>query len=236
LNRGQAERSRGLPNGLHSLCRKMETAILKIDADNPEPRQLEQAAEVIWRGGIAAVPTDTVYGLAADPANAAAVKRIYEVKGRDFRRPLILLAANLEMVERLDLQILDLARKAMEHFWPGGLTLVLQAAPSVPQHLLAGGTTIGLRIPAHPVALGLIEMAGFPLASTSANRSGSPSALRSEEVIEALGEEIDLVIDSGPASLGVESSVVDFTQSPPRLLREGCLTRQALEQVLGGIE
>jgi len=217
----------------------METRILCIDADNPQPELLEQAAEILWRGGVIAAPTDTVYGLLADPANQAAVQHIYEVKGRDFRRPLILLVADVATVERLCPQVPPLARQAMTRFWPGGLTIILEKGPAIPDHLTAGGETIGLRLPAHAVALGLIRAAGFPLASTSANRSGEPAATSAQPIETALQGEIDLIIDSGPTPLGVESSVVDFTPairgSPPRLLREGGLPRQTLEKVLGEI-
>jgi L-threonylcarbamoyladenylate synthase len=213
----------------------METRILKIDAEDPEPERLEEAAGVIWRGGIAAVPTDTVYGLAADPANERAVRRIFEVKGRDCRQPLVLLAADMEMVARLDLEMPELAQKAMAHFWPGGLTVIVGKGPKVPEYPLAGSGSVGLRRPAHKAAVGLIEAAGFLLASTSANRSGEPSAISAEMAADIFRGEIEMVIDSGAAPAGRESSVVDFTQSPPRLLREGCISRETLERILGGL-
>ncbi len=213
--------------------RTVNTRILEIDAENPQPERLEEAAAAIWHGGIVAAPTDTVYGLFADPANGEAVGRIYEVKGRDFRRPLILLVADMEMVERLQPHIPDVARKAMEQFWPGGLTVILEKTTAVPDHLLAGGTTVGLRLPAHPVTTGLIEAVGFPLASTSANRSGQPAAANPEVIAETFADEMEMVINSGPAPVGRESSVVDFTQSPPLLVREGCFSRQILEAAIG---
>jgi len=217
----------------------METRILKIDSLHPELKLLQEAAEVIRRGGIVAGPTDTVYGLFADLNNEAAVTRIYRIKGRDFRRPLILLIADQEAATQLCAEIPDLAREAMARFWPGGLTIILEKSSRVPDYLTSGGKTIGLRLPAHPVMEGLIRAAGTPLASTSANRSSLPAARSAQEIMKELAGEIELIIDAGPAPLGLESSVVDFTPLasglPPRLLREGCLKRKTLEAALGAL-
>jgi L-threonylcarbamoyladenylate synthase len=215
----------------------METSILVINAQSPEPQLLEQAAGVLRRGGVVAAPTDTVYGLLADPANEAAVQSIYQIKGREPRRPLILLVSNIQMAKRLFSEISPLAQKAMQHFWPGGLTIILPAPPAIPKALLGGGNTIGLRWPNHAVVMGLIEKAGFPLASTSANLSGQPPAREASVVLQSLEGEIDLLIDAGPAPLGGPSSVLDFSAGEsPRLLRPGSISRGQLEAVLGTIQ
>jgi L-threonylcarbamoyladenylate synthase len=210
--------------------------ILTIDPDNPDPALLQQAAAVLHQGGVIAAPTDTVYGLFADPANEAAVRRIYAVKGRDFRQPLILLIADWEMLSPLCSEIPPLARKAGEHFWPGGLTVILPKSPAVPSYI-SGDETIGVRWPKHPVMEGLIKAFGGPLASTSANRSGRPAAASAEVAQQSLGKEIDLIIDAGPSPLGEPSTVLDFTAGEiPRLLRQGSHSPQYLEAVLGPIQ
>ena len=217
----------------------MDTSILKIDSFHPELELLQEAAEVIRRGGIVAGPTDTVYGLFAEANNAAAVTRIYQIKGRDFRRPLILLIADKDAATQLCAEIPDLAREAMARFWPGGLTVILEKSSRVPDYLTSGGKTIGLRWPAHGVTEELIRAADTPLASTSANRSTQSAARSAQEIMNVLAGEIELIIDAGPAPLGLESSVVDFTPAasglPPRLLREGCLERKTLEAALGAL-
>lgn len=217
----------------------MPSPLLTIDANHPEPELLAQAADFLRRGGVIAAPTDTVYGLLADPADPVAVRRIYEIKGRDFRRPLILLVSSIAMAEQYCSRLPDLARSAMQHFWPGALTIILERSAAVPDHLLAGGNTIGLRMPNHAVPLGLMDTLGFPLASTSANRSTQPAATCASQIAVAFPAELDLIIDSGVAPLARESSVVDFTPTlagdPPRLLREGAVARGRFARLLGPI-
>jgi L-threonylcarbamoyladenylate synthase len=210
--------------------------LLKIDPAHPDPELLQQAAAALRQGGVIAAPTDTVYGLFADPANEAAVGRIYIVKGRDFCQPLILLITAWEMLPPLCLEIPLLARKAMEHFWPGGLTVILPKSPAVPSYI-SRSETIGIRWPKHLVMEGLLKAFGAPLASTSANRSGRPAATSAAAVQEALGGGIDLIIDAGPSPLGEPSTVLDFTSGAiPRLLRSGSISPEDLADVLGPLQ
>jgi L-threonylcarbamoyladenylate synthase len=209
--------------------------LIKVDPIYPDPEVLRQAAEVIRGGGIVAAPTDTVYGLLADPDNAAAVARIYAIKGRARRQPLILLIADLAMLPSLCGDIPESAGKAMERFWPGGLTLVLEKSPALPD-TFSGDASIGIRWPRHEVVEGLIKAAARPLASTSANLSGRPPATSAEMVLEELSGKVDLILDAGPSPRGEASSVLDFAGGePPRLLRPGSISRQELEAVLGPV-
>jgi len=209
---------------------------LTISPDNPDFALLKQAAGMIRQGGVIAAPTDTVYGLFADPANKTAVQKIYAIKGRDFRRPLILLIADWGMLSPLCSEISPLAYKALERFWPGELTVILSKSSAVPDYI-SGDKTIGVRWPKHPVMEGLIKAFAGPFASTSANFSGRPAAISAEVVQQALGKEIDLIIDAGPSPLGEPSTVLDFTAGEiPRLLRRGSISPQDLETVLGPIQ
>lgn len=213
----------------------MASQILQINPIAPELDKLSQAADLLRRGGVVATPTDTVYGLVADPANQLAVERIYHIKGRDYHLPLILLISDMTMLAPLYRELPNLARVAVAHFWPGALTIILEKSPAVPDFVVSGGSSVGVRLPAHPVLTGLVAAAGFPLASTSANPSGQPPATSAAQVA-ALGDAVDLILDAGPAPLGVASSVLDCTTVPPRLLREGSITRAELARLLGQID
>jgi L-threonylcarbamoyladenylate synthase len=206
--------------------------ILQIDADTPQPECIAEAAKVIRIGGVIACPTDTVYGLLCDPMNKDTVQRIYDIKGRDFGKPLILLVAEQDDVGRYASDVPESARKAMHHFWPGALTVILPAGQAAPQSILAGGDTIGFRMPNHELVLALIRAVGFPLASTSANRSGQLSVSTAQDVVAALENTIDMVIDGGATPLGMESTIVDFTV-PTRFLREGSIPREEVVRVIG---
>jgi L-threonylcarbamoyladenylate synthase len=202
--------------------------VLKLEAENPDPKAVEFAAGLLRAGAVIVIPTDTVYGLACDPGNERAIGRIYEIKGRPRDLPLILLIACREDLRRFCAAVPESAERAARAFWPGPLTIVLPRAQVVSLALAAAGETIGLRLPDHAVPRELIRLAGFPLASTSANRSRLPAARTAEEALAAVGEGVDLVLDAGPAPLGVESTVADFSVSPPRVLREGAVPARDL--------
>jgi L-threonylcarbamoyladenylate synthase len=209
--------------------------LIKIDPIHPDPEILQQAAEVLRRGGVIAAPTDTVYGLLAAPDRLDAISRIYAIKGRERRQPLILLIADWAMLPALARDIPPGAKQAMARFWPGGLTLVLKKAPALPD-LLSANDTIGIRWPRQEVMAGLIRACGGPLASTSANLSGRPPATTGAGVEEALAGKVDLILEAGPSPLGEASSVLDFAGGePPRLLRPGSISRRELEAALGPI-
>lgn len=191
-------------------------------------------ADILDQGGLVALPTETVYGLAADASNGEAVARIYSAKGRPQFNPLIAHVSSLEMAEK-EAEFPPLARRCAEAFWPGPLTLVVPARPDtrVSDLARAGLDTIAIRWPAHRAAQALIQSLGRPLVAPSANKSGHVSPTRAYHVEADLGEEIDLIIDGGPCTVGVESTILGFDGDTPVLLRPGGLSREEIEEVLG---
>lgn len=214
----------------------MKTEIIQIDPANPDPAALAQAGDILRRGGLVAFPTETVYGLGANALDSAAVAGIFTAKGRPPNNPLIVHVADVRQAKRLAAAWPEAADRLSEHFWPGPLSLVLAKCPEVPQVVTAGGETVALRWPAHAVARGLIAAAGVPVAAPSANRSTGISATRGEHVLTSLEGRIDLLLDAGPTPGGLESTVIDLTVSPARLLRLGLLTPREIAAVIGGIE
>lgn len=213
------------------------TPLVPIDPAAPDPGLLARAAAVLKAGGLVAFPTETVYGLGADATDAAAVRRIFAAKGRPARNPLIVHVATTDDARRLATSWPPFARKLAERFWPGPLSLVLPRRPgSIPDVVTAGADTVALRVPAHPVALGLVRAAGLPLAAPSANPSNLLSPTRAEHVLAGLGGRIDLILDGGPTPGGLESTVLDLTSTPPRLLRPGLITLAELQAEIGPIE
>jgi len=211
------------------------TRTLRVDPARPEREHLAEAAGVLLAGGLVAFPTETVYGLGADARNEAAVRRIFEAKGRPADNPLIVHVGDVEMAEGLAASFPDRARGLIDRFWPGPLTLVMQRAPHVPALASAGLPSIALRMPDHPVALGLVRAAGAPVAAPSANRSGRPSPTTAAHVLADLQGRVELVLDGGPCRVGVESTVVDVRQDPVVLLRLGAVTEQDLAAVVGRV-
>ncbi len=198
------------------------------------PSLLDRAVERLRAGGLVAYPTDTVYGLGAAAGHDEAVRRLFEAKSRNLDKPLPLLLASASQVELVAVDVPPVARRLMATFWPGGLTLVLRKAPSYHSLALAGGDTVAVRVPDHPVPRELVERLGQPITGTSANRSGAPSPLTATAVREQLGDLVDLVIDGGRCPGGIESTVVDCTVDPPRLLREGVIPWPEIERVMPG--
>ncbi len=185
--------------------------------------QLSAAAEILRHGGLVAVPTETVYGLAANGMDPAAVARIYQVKGRPEAKPLSLMVRDASAMARCCVDVPQAAYALADRFWPGPLTIVLRAGDAVPELVRAGGETVGLRCPDHPVTLELLRLAGTPLAAPSANPSGEPSPGTADEVLRYFNGRIDAVIDGGACALGRESTVADLSQTPYRILRVGAL-------------
>jgi L-threonylcarbamoyladenylate synthase len=188
---------------------------------------------VLREGGLVAFVTETVYGLGADATNPAAVARIFEAKGRPAYNPLIVHAHDIAMARACVADWPPDAEKLAGRFWPGPLTLVLPRAPIIPELVTAGHATVGVRIPSPPIARLLIARTGRPIAAPSANRSTGISPTLSRHVFKDLDGKIDLVLESGPTRIGLESTVLDLTASPPRILRPGAITAKDLEQVLG---
>ncbi len=216
-----------------NICKK--TRYIEVDLDYPEPEAISEAAAVIRNGGTVAFPTETVYGLGANGLDPVAVEGIYAAKGRPRRNPLILHVASIEQARLLVKVWTPLAERLAASFWPGPLTLILPRAAVVPEIVTAGLDNVALRMPAHPVALALIERSGVPIAAPSANASGRPSPTLAEHVRADLDSLIDLVLDGGPAVVGVESTILALNGECPLLLRPGGVTREALERVVGTV-
>jgi L-threonylcarbamoyladenylate synthase len=213
----------------------MITQILHIDPQSPDAQMVARAGAVLRAGGLVAFPTETVYGLGANALDEAAVARIFAAKGRPARNPLIVHVAEVEHVARVATAWPELAARLAERFWPGPLTLVLPKHPDVPNVVTAGGATVAVRLPSHPLARALIRAAGVPIAAPSANPATRISATRAEHVLRWLDGRIELVLDGGPAAGGLESTVLDVTCSPPLLLRPGLISPSAIEATIGGI-
>lgn len=204
------------------------------------PEAIAEAAAIIRAGGLVAFPTETVYGLGADATNPHAVARIYEAKQRALNDPLIVHVANVkdlnDLRDVIDVRRLssrqvsqvDQVKRLMQAFWPGPLTLVLPRGASIPPNVSAGLHTVAVRMPDHAVAQALIAQAGVPIAAPSANRFGHVSPTTAQHVIDDLNGRIDFVLDGGPTPIGVESTVLDMTSDPPRILRPGGVTRQQI--------
>jgi L-threonylcarbamoyladenylate synthase len=210
----------------------MTTRVLTVSSTAPEPAAIEEAAAILRADGLVAFPTETVYGLGADGLNEAAVRRIFAVKGRPEAKGLILHLAEPAQAAEVA-EVSERAKRLMAAFFPGPLTLVLPARPIVPAVTAGGGATVAVRMPDHTVALALIRAAGRPVAAPSANPSGAPPPRTAAEVLAGLDGRFDLLLDAGPTPLGTPSTLLDLTRDPPRILRQGAVTAEAIEEVLG---
>jgi L-threonylcarbamoyladenylate synthase len=194
---------------------------------------VDHAVQVLTEGGMVVVPTDTVYGLAAALNRPEAIENIYRVKGRPPERPIALLVDRIDDVLQVAADLPEPARRLMERFWPGGLTLTLPRKSDVPDIVTAGGPTVAVRLPDHPTPRAIIRRLGAPLPTTSANRSGAPSPTTAEEARAQLNGAVPLVLDAGPAPGGTDSTVLDLCADQPRVLRVGAVSVAELEAVLG---
>ncbi|HEV2132123.1 MAG TPA: L-threonylcarbamoyladenylate synthase [Longimicrobiaceae bacterium] len=209
---------------------------LQIDPLAPDPQLLARAAEVLRLGGLVAFPTETVYGLGGNALDREAVRRIFAAKGRPSYNPLIAHLADAEAARRLVLAWPESAARLAAAFWPGPLTLVLPKRPEVPDEVTAGLSSVAVRVPAHPVAHALLRAADLPVAAPSANRFTRISPTTAQHVEKALGDRVDLILDGGPTSVGIESTVLDLTGERPRLLRPGSISVAELQRIAGEIE
>jgi L-threonylcarbamoyladenylate synthase len=210
------------------------TRILTVDPESPQPDLLDEAARILAGGGLVAFATETVYGLGAVATDAEAVARIFAAKGRPSVNPLIVHVADVRQAGTCVAEWPDDADRLAARFWPGPLTLVLRRSDRIPDIVTAGKPTVGVRCPAGDVARELIARSGRPIAAPSANRSDRLSPTRAEHVLADLDGRIDLVLDSGPTAVGLESTVLDLTSDPPRLLRPGPIAVAELETALAG--
>jgi len=236
---GDETQDRLWPLGQRGDNRYVKTLRLVVDPDHLDTphasNALERAAEILRGGGLVALPTETVYGLGANAQDATAVARIFEAKQRPAWDPVIVHIAGLEMLDGLVEEVPEAARRLMASFWPGPLTLLMKRTGAVPDAVTAGRALVGVRMPAHPVALELIRRAGVPVAAPSANLFGHTSPTTAAHVLEDLDGRIDAVVDAGPTGLGVESTVLDCTQSPMVIYRPGSVTAQQIQAVAGAV-
>ncbi|WP_230969333.1 L-threonylcarbamoyladenylate synthase [Nitrogeniibacter aestuarii] len=198
-------------------------------------RQLENAVEALRRGELVGMPTETVYGLAADARNPEAVLKIFAAKGRPSDHPLIVHIASANLVEDWASDVPPVAKRLAKAFWPGPLTLILKRLPSVPDEVTGGQDTVGLRVPSHPIALALLKAFGGGVAAPSANRFGRISPTRAAHVSEELGEHVAVVLDGGECEVGIESTIIDVSRGAPVLLRPGRITKEEVARVAGEV-
>ena len=206
----------------------MKTHTVVVDPRAPQADVIRQAVEALRRGGLVAFPTDTLYALGADALAAQAVERVITVKGRARGKPLSVLVPSVEALASLDVSLAAGVPDALRAFWPGPLTVVVKASGKFPAVLTAATGTVGLRIPAGPVAQAILAGFGGPVIGTSANKAGGPDPGDAKTVQRAIGGQIDLLLDGGRVALGVPSTVLDCTSEPARILREGAIPRAKL--------
>jgi len=198
--------------------------------------EISRAAALLRAGGLVAFPTETVYGLGANALDEKAVQSIFEAKGRPLSSPLIVHVASIGMARDLSIEWPDQAERLARRFWPGPLTIVVPKQPHMPDIVTAGLPSIGLRIPAHPVAKALLEAAQIPIAAPSANRFTELSPTSAEHVRRSLGKKVEMILDGGPCTVGIESTVISLNGSIPRILRPGMITQTQIEEVIGLVE
>ena len=209
----------------------MKTEILRA-MDDGSLEAIARAGEILKSGGLVAIPTETVYGLAANALSSEAVKSIYVAKGRPSDNPLIVHISNIDELEKLTIEVSEDAKRCMSAFWPGPFTAVLKKSGLVPSTVSGGLDTVAVRMPSHKVARAVIKAAGVPLAAPSANLSGSPSPTTAKHCIDDLSGRVDAIVVSSDCAVGVESTVVTFATNPPRLLRPGGITAEEIRNIV----
>ncbi|HJQ21981.1 MAG TPA: L-threonylcarbamoyladenylate synthase [Gemmatimonadaceae bacterium] len=209
--------------------------VVRIAPEDPDPALLREAADLLRAGRLVAFPTETVYGLGAHALDAQAVQRIYDAKGRPSVNPLIVHVANVTAARALAAEWTPTADALARELWPGPLTLVVKKVAGIPDIVTAGHESVGVRVPAHPVALALLQTAALPVAAPSANLSTQVSPTTADHVRRGLGDRVDLILDGGPTSVGIESTVVDVTGDVPRVLRPGMISQADIARIAGAV-
>ncbi len=211
---------------------KVKHKIVKIHPTQPQPEIIEKAARVIKNGGVIAFPTRCLYGIAADAFNISAVEKVFKIKNRPLNKALLVLIKNCDAVNTLAKHIPTSAQKMMDRFWPGEVTIVFEAQPTVPATLTAGSEKIGIRLPEHPVAMALLNALDNPITGTSANLSQGSSCHQVSDLNPKVMDNLDLILDSGPLKGGSGSTVVDVTNIDPVVLREGEIPKNDIFNIL----
>ena len=206
--------------------------IITIDPLNPEPSLIAKATGILRKGGVIAYPTETFYGLGVYATNQKAIEKIYSIKGREDRKPISIIIGSAQDVDRFAINISDGSRKLIERFWPGGLTLVFDASPAIPEILTAERGTIGIRYSSHAIATHLARNLPGGLSATSANISGEKESISADNALQALGDRIDAVIDGGSTPGGGGSTIVDVSIQPPHILREGIIPSSQIDTMI----
>ncbi len=209
--------------------------LLKIDPRQPEDDLISRAVRVLQQDGVIGYPTETVYGIGSNIFSTTAVDRIYSLKNRDHSKALIVIAADLIQISDLVEEIPESAERLMENFWPGPLTLVFRVGKGLQGSLFHRSHTIAIRIPDCPICLALLKSSGFPIISTSANRSGELPATTAAQVQKMFGDQLDLIIDGSGTLSTTPSTVVDVTRLPVRILREGAISKLEIDTVLESV-
>lgn len=202
-----------------------------VDPLAPQPEVIRAAAAAVRAGGVVVFPTSGLYGLGADPFDAAAVQRLFTLKRRRADQPILVLVAAASTLARLLTEVPPAGRAIMEHFWPGGVTVICRAREGLPRGLTAGSGKLGVRLARHPVAVALIEAVGGAVTGTSANLSGAPGCRRIDDIDPQLAADVDLLLDAGELPGGSGSTIVDVSVTPPRILREGAVSARAIRSV-----
>lgn len=213
----------------------METIITKVDENKIERDVLAKAGEILKRGGLVAFPTETVYGLGANALDEEAAKKTYEAKGRPSDNPLIVHIADVEALDDIVRAVPAKAKRVMEQYWPGPLTLIFEKSEKVPYGTTGGLQTVAVRMPVNEIARRLIREGGGYISAPSANTSGRPSPTSAEHVAQDLSGKIEMILDGGSVEIGVESTILDVTVEPPMILRPGAITKEMLEKVIGEV-
>ena len=206
--------------------------VIKVDTRESIQMGLRKAADTVLSGGAVAFPTESFYGLGVNALDEEAIERLFQIKKRRADNPVLILISSVKDLSQYVVNITDIARRLIERFWPGGLTMLFEAKQNIPPTLTAGTGKIGIRLSSHPVATGLAEVAGLPITGTSANVSGEAACIEAREVLDSLGEAVDVILDGGKTEGGKGSTILDVTVTPPRILREGMVDRESLASVI----
>jgi L-threonylcarbamoyladenylate synthase len=206
--------------------------ILKVRADYSEEDAITSAAAIVSSGGVIAYPTETIYGLGVDATNEQAIRRIFEIKGRNFANPISVIIGNAQGVYPLVRKVTDTAQKLMDAFWPGPLTIVFESADSVSPLLTANTGKIGIRLSSHDAARKIANATGKPLTATSANLSGEPECMDADQVIQQIGDKIDAVVDLGKTSSLLASTIIDASCDPAEIFRQGVISREIIQKFI----
>ena len=210
--------------------------VIKVDPDEPDINEIKKAASIIRKGGLVAFPTETVYGLGANAIDEKAVDKIFRIKKRPSSDPIIVHISEMGQLETVVKTIPELARRLAEMFWPGPLTMIMQRSHNIPANVSAGLPTVAVRMPSHRISVALIRESGVPIAAPSANIFSRPSSTKAQHILDDFSDSVDMIIDGGDSTIGLESTVLDLTVDPPVILRPGGTSLEALKQVIPDLQ